>query len=213
MTFRRRLGVLATLASSLLVAGLLLSAPAFAWGASLKDVNSECPPGSDKNVVAGHVILTEEKVGGHVVIEYKLDSGDFVQVIDQKFSQGQTNLDFSFSVPADEGSVAVRATAFFDDNSENPSDTKYVDLAKCKGEESSSTTSTTSKPSGPTSTNEAPARTEAPTTVATSLGGETGASLPRTGSNPLPMLIGALVLVLGGGSLLVASRLRTRQVK
>jgi hypothetical protein len=37
--------------------------------------------------------------------------------------------------------------------------------------------------------------------------------LPFTGSNPLPMLIGALVLVLGGGGLLLAGRLRGRQVK
>jgi hypothetical protein len=36
MTFRRRLAVLATVASGLLVAGLLLSAPAFAWTAGSK---------------------------------------------------------------------------------------------------------------------------------------------------------------------------------
>jgi LPXTG-motif cell wall-anchored protein len=214
MTFRRRLGVLATAVSGLLVAGLLLSAPAFAWSAQVKDLTATCPPGSDKtNVVSGHVILSKEEVGGHVVIEYKLDSGDFVQVVDQKFSAGQTNLDFSFSVPADEGSVTVRATAFFDDNKENPSGTAYTNLEKCKGEETTPTQPTTPPTQPPSPTETTP--TAAPTTAALGKAATTAgvSGLPRTGSNPVPMLIAALVLVVGGGGLLFASRFRSRQAK
>jgi hypothetical protein len=38
-------------------------------------------------------------------------------------------------------------------------------------------------------------------------------SLPFTGSNPLPMLIGGLVLVAGGACALIASRMRARLTK
>jgi len=83
---------------------------------------------------------------------------------------------------------------------------------------SPATTEAPTTTAAPPSTNEAPATTAAPTTTTGAIGGvitsnNSGGRLPRTGSNPVPMLIGALVLILGGGGLLLAGRLRARQVK
>jgi hypothetical protein len=164
------------------------------------------------------VKLSEKKQPGHVVIQYRVgDSGDSTQAADRDFVAGQTVVDFSFTVDSpdsDNAEITVFAQAFFENSNETPHGTDTVHLAKCKGEE---TTTTTEAPT-PTSTNEAPARTAAPTTTAGAIGGVTtsssgGGSLPSTGTNALPMLIGALVPVLGGGGLLIADRLRARQVK
>jgi hypothetical protein len=236
MTFRRRLGVLGTVASGLLVAGLLLSAPAFAWSAEITRLEAACPPGSDKDVVTGSVTLSLQNEAGHVVVVYSTtgDSGPFVAGAVRTFTAGQTIVDFDFPVAADEGKVWVQAMAHFETSTDAPTTkVETVDLEKCKGEETTTTTTeaptttvppTTEAPTttvapptteAPTSTNEAPGTTATPTTAGGALGGETtttagSGNLPFTGSNAAPMLIAAMALVLGGGGLVLANRIRSR---
>jgi hypothetical protein len=226
MTFRRRLGVLATVASGLLVAGLLLSAPAFAWDTTISGLHTRCPsnPHPDQTRVAFDVKLFQKGHSGSFEVFYKIDEGDSTAVpssglLDDTGKPHSTfgpddeflHLHFLVPSPTEEGhTISIKVVTHFDDSKETPvSKAGPVKLEVCTGEGGGTTTTTTT---------EAPATTAAPTTTAGAIGGVTtsssgGGSLPFTGSNPVPMLIGALVLLLGGGSLLLAGRLRARQVK
>jgi hypothetical protein len=220
MTFRRRLGVLATAVSGLLAAGLLLSAPAFAWSADITRLEVSCPPGSDTNLVVGTVTLNPSDDSGRIEVWYRIgETGDFTRDGTETFNPGQQLVDFHFSVPSPDTEnvqIAVKTVTFFDSLPENeapPEDVRYANLEKCKGEETTPTQPTT-PPTQPTQPPET-TPTAAPTTAALGKAATTVAAnkLPFTGSNAVPMLIAALVLVVGGGGLLFASRFRSRQAK
>jgi hypothetical protein len=241
MRFRRRLGVLATAVSGLLAAGLLLSAPAFAWSAEITRLEASCPQGSENPRVDGTVKLTDVTGTGRIEVFARAgESGEFTKVAGNTFSDGQSQVDFNFSVPGIESdtTITVFADVFFDESTEKvKAEEKTIDLKPCKGEETTTTTTPTTTPpttappttapptTAPPTTGSpttAPPTTGAPTTAPPSsggaIGGQTsttagGGSLPFTGSNAIPMLIAALVLVAGGGGLLVAGRIRARRAK
>src|SRR5574341_683004 len=228
MTFRRRLGVLATAVSGLLVTGLLLSAPAFAWNAEITRLEAACPPGSEQINVTGTVTLEPSDDSGKIQGWYRIgETGDFTPDETETFSPGQKLVDFHFSVPSPDSdtTITVKAVTFFDhlpEGEQPPTSEKTIDLEKCKGEDTTTTTTVTPTTAAPTTAppttappTTAPPTTAPPTTAALGKAATTvGASgLPRTGSNAVPMLIAALVLVVGGAGLLVASRFRSRRAK
>jgi LPXTG-motif cell wall-anchored protein len=60
----------------------------------------------------------------------------------------------------------------------------------------------------------APSSTEAPpTTIGLPTTTVSAAKLPRTGSSTLPVLIAAIVMLVGGGAALFATRVRGRHAK
>jgi len=214
MKIRRRLGVLTIAVSGLLVAGLLFSAPAFAWDTEIKHLETSCPPGSDKARVAFVLGLFEKGHSGHVKVSYTI--GDVTnQGPEQEFGPDDQFLQLEFSVPspAEATTIEVHTRTFFDDSDHTPESSAEADLKQCQKEESDTTTKSTETP---TPTVEAPGSAEAPTTVLppTTLTPEVAAlRLPRTGSSAVPMLIAALIMLAAGGAALFATRVRGRHAK
>jgi hypothetical protein len=249
MTFRRRLGVLATAVSGLLAAALLLSAPAFAWSSQLSDVHSRCPsnPHPDQTRVSFTLTPFEGHKDGSVSVTYSIDGGDKQQVPEgglfnqagQKqntFTEADESLKLHFFVPSHDTEGRIHlfvATAFSDlpEGERVPVAEADVKLVVCKTAETTTTTSPTSTTPTtvitPTTVVASSTTVNAPTTVVASPTTESGggalgattttpasrASLPFTGTNAMPMVVAALVLVLGGGGLLIASRVRGRHAK
>ncbi len=226
MKIRRRLGVLALAVSGLLAAGVLLSAPAFAWDTELKDVSASCPPGSSQPRVDIALKLFDSGHSGHVEVAFKIGQDGELQAVpdDELFNQaGEAGgsfgkddqvlkLHFFVENPSEDTSIAVKTTTFFDDlpESEQPPESQgMADLKKCQQEESSSSSSSSS-----TSTTVAPSSTVAPpTTIGLPTTTVSAAKLPRTGSSTLPVLIAAIVMLVGGGAALFATRVRGRHAK
>jgi hypothetical protein len=220
MTFRRRLGVLATAVSGLLVAGLLLSAPALAWDTKIQDLQAECPPGSDQPQVSFTLELFESGHTGHVDAFYTVgDSKEANDIPSQEFGKDDKSIEFSFSVPNpdQDTTITVYTKTSFDDSEEQPTSKATADLATCEAQGTTTTTEAPTSTEAPTTTappSTAPPSTAPPTTEALGKAATTvGESLPGTGTNSMPLLIVALVLVVGGGGLLFASRLRARHAK
>ncbi|HZD68681.1 MAG TPA: hypothetical protein VFA45_07125 [Actinomycetes bacterium] len=208
MKIRRRLGVLATAVSGLLAAGLLLSAPAFAWTTQIEELHAICPPGSDQNQVEFVLKLFDDKHKGKVEADYAIED-ETTRLPTRSFDRGEQFLEFEFSVPGpdnDHTVIRVHTKTFFKDSEETPESRAWTKLEKCKKEE---TTTTTTIPT-PTSTTEIVQ--PAPTTAAPSTAAAR-AQLPFTGSNSLPILIAALVMVVGGLAALLATRVRGRHAK
>jgi LPXTG-motif cell wall-anchored protein len=231
MKVRRRLGVLTTAVSGLLAAGLLFSAPAFAWDTDLTDVSTSCPPDSEQSRVDFTLKLFEKGHSGHIEVAFKTDKGDWQKVPDDSLFNEADEADSSFgpddlelklhfpvSSPGDEGSnIKLHTTTFFDDSEEAPESFGESELKQCAPQESSSSSSSSS-----TSTTEAPSSTEASssTEAPSSIGAPrtsvvamvpSAPRLPRTGSSTVPMLIAALFMIAGGGAILLAARVRGRQ--
>jgi LPXTG-motif cell wall-anchored protein len=214
MKIRRRLGVLTIAVSGLLLAGLLFSAPAFAWDTQIKHLETSCPPGSDKARVALVLGLFEKGHSGHVKVWYTI--GDVTnQGPEQDFGPDDQFLQFEFSVPspAEDTTIEVHTKTFFDDSDDTPESSAEADLKQCQKEESNPPTKSTE---APTATVEAPGGTEAPTTLLppTTLAPRVATQrLPSTGSNAVPMLVAALVMLVAGGAALFVTRVRGRHAK
>jgi hypothetical protein len=211
---RRRLGVLAIAVSGLLTAGLLFSAPAFAWSAHLKDVSASCPEGSEQPRV-DFTLKFDTVRSGHIAVF--VDDQQIEEVLNEADEADNTFQDvdhasfhFFLDNPGEDTTVTLKVVTFFDNSDEKSVDTKDVDVTKCEVEETTTTTETTET----TATTAPPASTEAPSS---SLGEtsttESGGALPFTGSNALPMLIAALVMVIGGLAAVYAGRIRGRHAK
>jgi LPXTG-motif cell wall-anchored protein len=227
MKIRGRLGILATAVSGLLAAGLLFSAPAFAWDTEIQHLEAKCPPGSDKNVVSFVLKLFEEGHKGTVEANVSV-GGEIVGQETRSFDEEDQFLEFEFEVPGPENDhtvVQVHTMTTFEDSKETPESKASTTLEKCQKEESTTTTqapTTTEAPTStaaPTTTVAAPSSTEAaapttagaPSTTLAAIGAE---SLPKTGSNStLPLLLVAIVLVVGGAAALFATRIRGRHAK
>src|SRR5262245_24041255 len=214
MTFRRRLGVLATAVSGLLVAAWLLSAPALAWDTDIKNLQAECPPGSDHPQVEFALELFDSGHSGHVQAWYTIgDSQEATDIPGQDFGPSDKSIQFSFSVPNpdEDTTLTVHTRTSFEDSQEVPESQATVDLTKCEGE--GTTTTTVAPTTAPPTTG--PPTTAPPTTAPLGKPATTGGAsgLPRTGANSVPLLIAALVLVAGGGGLLFAARVRARHAK
>jgi hypothetical protein len=216
MKIRRRLGFLAIAVSALLAAGLLFSAPAFAWHSELKNVSASCPPGPEQPRV-DFTLKFDSARSGHVQAAFQVGDGE-PQQVDEDFTF--SNVDeatFHFLVdnPSEDTTITVTVATFFDDLPEGEDqpapETATADLSKCQKEESSTTQSTTATTVAPTTTVEAPS-TEAPNTTAAAAKPE--AQLAGTGSNStLPMLIVGLVMLVGGAAALFTARIRGRHAK
>jgi hypothetical protein len=211
---RRRLGVLAIAVSGLLTAGLLFSAPAFAWSAHLKDVSASCPEGSEQPRV-DFTLKFDTVRSGHIAVF--VDDQQIEEVFNEADEADNTFTDvdhasfhFFLDNPSEDTTVTLKVVTFFDNSEEKSVDKQDVDVKKCKVEETTTTTETTET----TATTAPPSSTEAPSS---SLGEtsttEAGGALPFTGSNSLPMLIAALVLVIGGLAAVYAGRIRGRHAK
>jgi hypothetical protein len=226
MTLRRRLGVLAAAVSGLLAAGLLLTTPAFAWDSQLSDVHTRCPsnPHPDQTRVSFTLTPFHGHKDGSVEVAYQVNGGDVQKLpegglLNQQgkpqstFTKDDVSLDLHFLVPSPdtEGTIHLIVTTVFNDLPEGekvPVAEADAKLVVCKSTEA--TTSTT-----PTTVITPTTVVASSTTAAGGVLGETtttagGGSLPFTGANAMPMLIAALALVLGGGGLLIASRIRGR---
>ena len=209
MNIRRRFGVFATAVSGLLVAGLLFSAPAFAWDTELKGAGATCPPGSDQPQVDFTLGLFDTGHSGHVdafVGDQQVELLNEAGEADNSFSGESKEVKFHFLVPNpdEDTSITLKTVTYFDDlpEGEKPPTSKVdVDVTKCMNEESSSSSSSS------TST------TETPTSVGLTTTTEAAGQLPFTGSNSLPILIAALVMLIGGGAALYATRIRGRHAK
>jgi WD40 repeat protein len=229
MTLRRRVGVLATAVSGLLAAALLLSAPAFAWNSQLSDVHSRCPsnPHPDQTRVSFTVTPFQGHEDGSVSVAYSINGGDKQQVPEgglfnqagQKqntFTKDDVSLDLHFFVPSPdtEGTIHLWVTTTFNDLPEGervPVAEAETKLVVCKSTQA--TTSTTPTTVITPTTVVASSTTEAGGALGETTTTAGGGSLPFTGANAMPMLIAALTLVLGGGGLLIASRIRGGHAK
>ncbi len=213
MKIRGRLVVLATAVSGMLVVGLLFSAPAFAWKGSITSVSATCPEGSDKNVISLWVGLSEKGLTGSIEADVSV-GGEQVGHDTKNFAADDGSVHFEFVVPGPENDTTkaiVHVKTVFSSGEENEV-TKDVDLEKCKKEET--TTTTTTETTETTATTAPPASTEAPSSsVGPTSSTEASSALPFTGSNALPMLIAALVMVVGGLAAVYAGRIRGRHAK
>jgi hypothetical protein len=214
MKIRGRLGVLATAVSGLLLAGLLFSAPAFAWHGAITSLTATCPAGSDKNVISLWVGLSDKGRTGFVEADVSV-GGEQVAHDTKNFAADDEAVHFEFEVPGPENDsteaiVHVKTVFKNGDQEETSKDEKSVTLEKCQKEESTTTTETTdtTPTTAPPSSSEAPSSSLGETTTS-----EAGGALPFTGSNSLPMLIAALVMVIGGLAAVYAGRIRGRHAK
>jgi LPXTG-motif cell wall-anchored protein len=217
MKIRRRLGFLAIAVSALLAAGLLFSAPAFAWHADITDLHAVCPPGSDENQVEFVLELFEKGHTGHVEADYTI-GGETTALPNKDLGPDDQSLSFEFSVPGpenDETAITVHTKTFFDDSEHTPESEASATLEKCQNQETTPTTTPTPSTEAQTPPVGAPApapSTEAPNTTAAAAKAES--ELPGTGSsNTLPMLIVGLVMLVGGGAALFTARIRGRHAK
>ena len=230
MKIRRRLGVFATALAGLLAAGLLFSAPAFAWDTELKNLSASCPEGSDQPRVDFTLKLFESGHEGHVKAAFKIGDSHELQKVDELLDENgeaggsfgkdasELNLHFFVDNPSEDTTITVFVKTVFNDLPEGekpPVSKAETDLSKCVPPESSSSSSSS------TSTTEieqpapaAPSSTEAPAAVAAPSTSEAEeAGLPKTGSSAMPMLVAALVLLTVGGAALFASRVRGRHAR
>jgi hypothetical protein len=193
-------------------------------------VHTRCPsnPQPDQTRVSFTVTPFQGQKDGSVSVSYTINGGDKQQVPEggllnqagkkqNTFTADDVSLDLHFFVPSPdaEGSIHLFVATTFNDLPEGervPVAEAETRLVICKSAQATTTTTTTT-----------PVLT--PTTVVSSSNGEAGGgalgattttgggSLPFTGANAMPTLIAALALVLGGGGLLLASRIRGRRAE
>jgi hypothetical protein len=220
MRTRLRLGAAAAVGLGALLLATVLASPALAWDASV-EVKAKCLDNGDVGVK--YVVSAWE--AGHaadVSASYSVNGGTPVSRpggeldVDGKFVD-------HFVLPAGTtGKVVVEATVTWKDSDEDAETLKgkaYLP-EKCKGEESSTTTSESTTSTSESTTTTAPSTTdssvapttsieETTTTVAVGAATSTtaGGQLPFTGAGGTePMLLAGIVLVAGGGLFLLLSR-------
>ena len=233
MRTRLRLGAAAAIGLGALLLATVLASPALAWHSNV-DVKAEC---LDSGKIGVHYTVTawEEGHDATVYVFYKLDDGTSGKLPTGVFDKDHSVVEGDFELAeGTTGTVTVVAIAKWD-GSEKTKDEGSAELPdKCKGHESStstseSTTSTsesTSTTAPPTtapsttapSTTAPPSSTVAPTTsLETTTSGAAagvtsttsgGGQLPFTGNSSGPMLLAGIVLVGGGSLFLLISRAR-----
>jgi hypothetical protein len=223
MRTRLRLGAAAAIGLGVLLLATVLASPALAWHSNV-DVTAEC---LDSGKVGVHYTVTswEEGHEATVYVFYKLDDGTGGKLPTGSFDEKQTEFEGDFELPeGTTGTVTVVAVADWK-GSEKSKDKGSAELPdKCKGHESSTSTSesTTSTSESTTTTTMASTTTEstvAPTTsieettTTAAVGAATSTTagagqLPFTGASSGPMLLAGIVLIGGGSLFLLLSRAR-----
>jgi len=229
MRTRLRLGAATAIGLGALLLATVLASPALAWHSNVK-VEAEC---LDSGKIGVHYTVTawEEGHDATVYVFYKLDDGTGGKLPTGVFDKDHSVVEGDFELPeGTTGTVTVVAIAKWD-GSEESKDKGSAELPdKCKGHESSTSTSesttstsesttTTAPPTTAPPTTAPPSSTVAPTTsveqtttsgaaggVTTSTSG--GGQLPFTGNSSGPMLLAGIVLVGGGSLFLLISRAR-----
>jgi hypothetical protein len=219
MRTRLRLGSAMAVGLGALLLATVLASPALAWDASV-EVKAKCLDNGDVGVK--YVVSAWE--AGHaadVSVSYSVNGEAAVSRPGGELDEDGKFVDH-FVLPAGTtGKVVVEATVTWkdsDEEAETPKGKAYLPK-KCKGEDSSTTTSesttTTSESpttTSPTTTESSVAPTtsieETPTTVAVGAAtSTTGGQLPFTGAgSSQPMLLAGIVLLAGGGLFLLLSR-------
>ena len=227
MKNRVRLGAAAAVALGALLLATVLASPALAWHSNVT-AEAKC---LDSGKIGVHYTVTSWEKGHEatVYVFYKLDSGEGGKLPTGHFGEGEDESSFEgdFELAGDTtGTVTVFAVAKWKDD-QNPSKdhSEPVQLPdKCKGHESStsSSESTTSTSESTTSTSESTTTTTTPSTTESSVAPTTsieettttaavgaatsttagGGQLPFTGASSGPMLLAGIVL-LGGGTLVL----------
>jgi hypothetical protein len=224
MRTRLRLGAAAAVGLGALLLATVLASPALAWHSN---VTAEAKCLDDGQIQVDYTVTAWE--AGHeayVKVFYQLNGGEKVDLDAGKFDKEHSEFKDSFVLPEGmTGTVVVTAKAFWKDD-QNPSENSSgpVELPeKCKGHESSTSTSeSTTSTSESTTTTTTPSTTEtsiAPTTsieettTTAAVGAATSTTagagqLPFTGASSGPMLLAGIVLVGGGSLFLLLSRSR-----
>ncbi len=229
MRNRVRLGAAAAVALGALLLATVLASPALAWHSNVS-VESKCL--DDGQVQVDYTVSSwEEGHKAYVKVFYELN-GETVDRPSGYFDEEHSEFSDSFVLPAGTtGTLTLTAKAFWKngekhEKSEDSDETVLPD--KCKGHESSTSTSksTTSTSESTTSTSESTTTTTTPsttestvapttsieeTTTTAAVGAATsttagGGQLPFTGASSGPMLLAGIVLVGGGSLFLFLSR-------
>jgi hypothetical protein len=231
MRTRLRLGAAAAVGLGALLLATVLASPALAWHSN---VTAEAKCLDDGQIQVDYTVTAWE--AGHeayVKVFYQLNGGEKVDLDAGKFDKEHSEFKDNFVLPeGTTGTVVVTAKAFWkDDQTPSENSSGPVELPeKCKGHESSTSTSesTTSTSESTTSTSESTTTTTTPSTTETSIAPTTsieettttaavGAAtsttagagqLPFTGASSGPMLLAGIVLVGGGSLFLLLSRSR-----
>jgi hypothetical protein len=220
MRTRLRLGAAMAVGLGALLLATVLASPALAWDASV-EVKAKCLDNGDVGVK--YVVSAWE--AGHaadVSVSYSVNGGAAVSRPGGELDEDGKFVDH-FVLPAGTtGKVVVEATVTWkdsDEEAETPKGKAYLPK-KCKGEDSSTTTSESTTTTSESTTTTSPTTTEssvAPTTsieettTTAAVGAATsttaGGQLPFTGAGSTqPMLLAGIVLVGGGGLFLLLSR-------
>jgi hypothetical protein len=222
MRTRLRLGAAAAVGLGALLLATVLASPALAWHSNV-NVEAEC---LDSGKIGVHYTVTawEEGHDATVYVFYKLDDGTGGKLDKGFFDKDHNAFEGDFEL--DEGTTGtVTVVAIADwDGSEKSKDKGSTELPeKCKGHESSTSTSeSTTSTSESTTTTTTPSTSEstvAPTTsieettTTAAVGAATSTTagagqLPFTGASSGPMLLAGIVLVGGGSLFLLLSRSR-----
>ena len=229
MRTRLRLGAAAAIGLGALLLATVLASPALAWHSNVK-VEAEC---LDSGKIGVHYTVTawEEGHDATVYVFYTLDDGTGGKLPTGVFDKDHSVVEGDFELPeGTTGTVTVVAIAKWD-GSEESKDKGSAELPdKCKGHESSTSTSESTTSTSKSTTTTAPPTTAPPTTAPPSstvapttsveqtttsgaAGGVTtttsgGGQLPFTGNSSGPILLAGIVLVGGGSLFLLISRAR-----
>jgi hypothetical protein len=224
MRTRLRLGAAAAVGLGALLLATVLASPALAWHSN---VTAEAKCLDDGQIQVDYTVTAWE--AGHeayVKVFYQLNGGEKVDLDAGKFDKEHSEFKDNFVLPeGTTGTVVVTAKAFWkDDQTPSENSSGPVELPeKCKGHESSTSTSeSTTSTSESTTTTTTPSTTEtsiAPTTsieettTTAAVGAATSTTagagqLPFTGASSGPMLLAGIVLVGGGSLFLLLSRSR-----
>jgi hypothetical protein len=211
MRNRLRLGAAAAIGLGALLLATVLASPALAWHSSV-DVEADC---LDSGKIGVHYTVTawEEGHDATVYVFYTLDDGTGGKLPTGVFDKDHSVVEGDFELPeGTTGTVTVVAIAKWD-GSEKSKDKGSAELPeKCKGHESSTSTSeSTTSTSQSTTTTTPPTTSIEQTTTSAAVGGATtttsgGGQLPFTGNSSGPMLLAGIVLVGGGSLFLLISR-------
>jgi hypothetical protein len=224
MRTRLRLGAAAAVGLGALLLATVLASPALAWHSN---VTAEAKCLDDGQIQVDYTVTAWE--AGHeayVKVFYQLNGGEKVDLDAGKFDKEHSEFKDNFVLPeGTTGTVVVTAKAFWkDDQTPSENSSGPIELPeKCKGHESSTSTSeSTTSTSESTTTTTTPSTTEtsiAPTTsieettTTAAVGAATSTTagagqLPFTGASSGPMLLAGIVLVGGGSLFLLLSRSR-----
>jgi hypothetical protein len=224
MRTRLRLGAAAAVGLGALLLATVLASPALAWHSN---VTAEAKCLDDGQIQVDYTVTAWE--AGHeayVKVFYQLNGSEKVDLDAGKFDKEHSEFKDNFVLPeGTTGTVVVTAKAFWkDDQTPSENSSGPIELPeKCKGHESSTSTSeSTTSTSESTTTTTTPSTTEtsiAPTTsieettTTAAVGAATSTTagagqLPFTGASSGPMLLAGIVLVGGGSLFLLLSRSR-----